>query len=90
MEQAKMKFWKMLFLGSIGFLIFTARTVLVHANVEKVAAPFKTVWINSMKIDVKKFGEEKANKLQEELVFVMDEVNKVDEVMELPEHYWTI
>ena len=90
MEQAKIKFWKMLFLGSISFLIFTARTVLVQASVERVAAPLKTVWINSMKMDVKKFGEEKAKRLQEELAFVMDEENKVDEVMELPEYYRTI
>ena len=49
MEQTKMKFWKMLFLGSISFWIFTARTVLVQASVENVAAPLKTVWINSIK-----------------------------------------
>lgn len=90
MEQTKMKFWKMLFLGSISFWIFTARTVLVQASVENVAAPLKTVWINSMKMDVKKFGEEKTKKLQKELAHVMDAANKAEEVVELPEDYWTI
>ena len=90
MERIKMKFWKMLWFGGIMFLLFTTGTVFAQESVEKVVAPLNTVWINSMKMDVQKFGEEKAQKLQEEIALVMDEANKVNESMKLPEDYWTI
>ena len=46
MERVKMKFWKVLCLEGILFLLFTAGLVFVQENVENADAPLKTVWIN--------------------------------------------
>ena len=46
MERIKMKFWKVLCLEGILFLLFTAGSVFAQENVENADAPLKTVWIN--------------------------------------------